>query len=122
VQRLVDGVPFGEEKGKGGFALGREPVEAFVALVFFAPLAGEEALGFETAEEGVEGAFLDSKAFVGEGFAEGVTVVLGTELGEDGEDQAATAELEAEGVEELGFGRIGMGGGSHTVCRLLYDA
>ena len=77
VDGVVDAVPLGEELGEDGFAFGGEPVEALVALVFFAPLAGEEALGFEAAEEGVEGAFLDGEAFVGEGFAEGVAVVLG---------------------------------------------
>ena len=82
-------------------AFGGELVEAFVALVFFAPLAGEELLGFEAAEEGVEGAFLDGEAFVSEGFAEGVAVVFGSELGEDGDDKAAAAEFEAEGVEGL---------------------
>jgi hypothetical protein len=108
VQRIVDGVPLGEEESEGGFALRGEVVEAFVALVFFAPLAGEEALGFEAAEEGVEGAFLDGEAFVGEGFAESVAVVLGAKLGEDGDDEAAAAEFEAEGVEELGIGGIGL--------------
>jgi hypothetical protein len=108
---VVDGVPLGEELVEDGFAFGRELVEALVALVFFAPLAGEELLGFEAAEEGIEGALFDGKAFVGEGFAQGVAVVLGAELGEDGDDEAAAAEFEAEGVEDLGFdwglGRVG---------------
>jgi len=128
VDGVVDAVPLGEELGEDGFAGEGELVEALVALVFFAPLAGEEALGFEAAEEGVEGAFFDGEALVGESFAEGVAVVLSTELGEDGEDEAAAAELEAEGVEnlgfdldlDLGFGRVGVG--VHTVCQLLYDA
>ena len=65
-------------------------------------------MGFEAAEEGVEGAFFDGQALVGEGFAEGVAVVLGAELGEDGDDQAAAAEFEAEGIEDLGIGgRVG---------------
>ena len=112
VKRVVDDVPFGEELAEGGFALGGEAVEALVALIFFAPFAGEEALGFEAAEEGVESAFLDGEALVGEGFAEGVAVVLGTELGEDGDDEAAAAEFKAEGVE-LGVWRDW--GGAHTV-------
>jgi hypothetical protein len=110
VEGVVDGGPLGEELGEGGLAIGGEAVEALVALVFFAPLAGEEALGFEAAEEGIEGAFFDGEAFVGEGFAEGVTVVLGAELGEDGDDEAAATELEAEGVEDGGGGGLGRGG------------
>ena len=76
IDGVVDGVPLGEELGEDGFAFRGEFVEALVALVFFAPLAGEEALGFETAEEGVEGAFFDGQTLVGEGFAEGVAVMF----------------------------------------------
>jgi hypothetical protein len=47
--------------------------------------------------------------------------VLGAELGEDGDDQAAAAKFETKGVEELGFRGFGMGVLSHTVCQLLYD-
>jgi hypothetical protein len=101
---LVEGGPLGEEEGEEGFAGGGEGVEALIALVFFAPLAGEEALGFEAAKEGVEGAFFDGEALVGEGFAKGVAVVLVAELGENGEDEGAAAEFEAEGVEEGGVG------------------
>jgi hypothetical protein len=103
VEGGVDGVPFGEELGEDLLAVGGEAVEAFVAFFFFAPLAGEEGLGFEAAEERVEGGFFDGEAFVGEGFAEGVAVVLLAELGEDGEDEASTAEFEFEGVEGCGF-------------------
>jgi len=114
VDGVVDAVPLGEELGEDGFALGGELVEALVALVLFAPLAGEELLGFEAAEEGVEGAFFNGQALVGEGFAQGVAVVLGAELSEDCNDQAATAEFETEGIEDLGLrGRVG--GRIHTV-------
>jgi hypothetical protein len=99
MQRIVDGVPLGEEESEGGFALRGKPIEALVALVFFAPLAGEEALGFEAAEEGIERAFLDGKTFVGERLAEGVAVVLNAQLGEDGDDETAAAEFEAKGIE-----------------------
>ena len=61
VDGVVDAVPLGEELGEDGFAFGGELVEALVALVLFAPLAGEEALGFEAAKEGVEGAFFDAR-------------------------------------------------------------
>ncbi len=116
VDGIVEGVPFGEELGEGGFAFRGEPVEALVALVFLAPLAGEQALGLEAAEQGVKGAFLDGKAFVGQSLAEGVSVVLDAELGEDGDDEAAAAEFELEGVEE-GFGPVGKG--AHTVWSIL---
>jgi hypothetical protein len=99
----VDAVPFVEKLDEDGFAFGGKLVEALVALVLFTPLAGEKLLGFEAAKEGVEGAFFDGQALVGEGFAEGVAVVLDAELGQDGDDEAAAAEFETEGIEDLGF-------------------
>jgi hypothetical protein len=51
----------------------------------------------------------------GEGFAQGVAVVLLAELGEDGEDEAAAAELEAEVLED------GLDCFVHTVLHTLYD-
>jgi hypothetical protein len=61
-------------------------------------------LGLEAAEEGVEGAFLDGQTLVGEGFAEGVAVMFERKLGQDGDDEAAAAKLEAKGIEDLGIG------------------
>jgi hypothetical protein len=101
VQGRVDALPFGEQRLQHGLALRREAIKAFVTLVFLAPFADEEALSFEAAEERVEGAFVDGHAEVGEGFAEGVAVVLGAEHGEYGEDQGATTKLEAEVFEEV---------------------
>src|SRR6185312_9571871 len=43
----VDLVPLLDEAGKHLLALGGEPVEPLIALVFFAPLAGEQALGLK---------------------------------------------------------------------------
>jgi hypothetical protein len=39
---------------------------------------------------------------VGEGFAEGVAVLLGAELSEYGEDEGAASELRAKIVEDVG--------------------
>jgi hypothetical protein len=102
----VDALPFGQQLGEDGFAFGREEVEALVAFFVLAPFAGQQALGFESAEEGVEGAFVDVHALLGEGFAEGVTVLLGTEGGEDGENEAAAAEFQAKVVEGIGVHRL----------------
>jgi hypothetical protein len=52
---------------------------------------------------------------VGEGFAESVAVVLLAELGENGKDEAAAAELEPEVLED------GLESFAHTVLYTLYD-
>lgn len=101
VQRGIDALPFGEQRLQHGLAFRGEAIKAFVAFVFFAPFADEEALGFEAAQEGVESAFVDGHALVGEGLAEGVAVLLFAKHGEDGEDQGAAAEFEAKVFEEV---------------------
>jgi hypothetical protein len=70
-------------------------------------------LGFEPAEERIEGAFIDGHAVFGEGFAQRVAVLLGVELGEDGENEGSAAELHSEIFEEV----VVFGG--HIVCRIL---
>src|SRR5579871_1723663 len=110
-ERGVDGFPVGEELFEDFGADGRKPVKTFIALVRFAPFAEKEALGFEAAEERVEGAFFDLHAAVGEGFAEGVAVLLGAKAGEDGQDQGAAAKLKAKVFEESG----GVFAGRHIV-------
>jgi len=92
----VHGLPFFEQRGENGFAAGREAIEALVALVFLAPLAGEQALGFKAAQERVERAFLDLHAVRGQSLAKGVSVMLLPELGQNCEDQAAAAKLKAK--------------------------
>ena len=77
----ADGAPLGEQLVEDVGAFGAELVEALVALVLLAPLAGEQALGFQAAEERIEGAFLDVEAVFCEGFAEGVAVALLAESG-----------------------------------------
>jgi hypothetical protein len=114
IQGRVDAFPFREELLEHGFAVRGEDVKALVALVFFAPLADEEALGLETAQQGIQSAFIDGHAVVGESFAEGVAVLLGAELGEDGEDEGAATKLEAKVFEEIRFD-------GHTVPYPLYD-
>jgi len=59
VQRGVDALPFGEQRLQNGFALRGEAIKAFVAFVFFAPFADQEALGFEAAQQRVESAFVE---------------------------------------------------------------
>src|SRR5579859_5788534 len=90
-ERCVDGFPFGEEFFQHFLAEGGEPVKPFVALFRFAPFAEEKTLRFEAAKERIKGSFFDVEAAVGEGFAEGVTVLLGAEASENGEDQGAAA-------------------------------
>jgi hypothetical protein len=52
---------------------------------------------------------------IGESFAQGIAVVLFAELGQDGKDQAAAAQLEAEILKD------GLDCFAHTVLYTLYD-
>src|SRR4029077_2718726 len=100
LQGCIDALPFGEQLPKDLFACVGEDIEALVALVFFPPFADQQALGLEAPKEGIEGALVDGHTVLGKGFAEGVAVLFGVELGQDGEDERAAAELEAKVLEE----------------------
>ena len=102
-----------EQLGEDLLAVAGEAVKPLVALVFFAPFAGEQALGFEAAQQRVERAFVDLQAAFGEGFAQGVAVVLLAKLGQHCQGQAAAAEFQAEVFEEV-FGE------GHAVPHTLY--
>jgi len=104
VEGRVDGSPLGEQSFEDLFAFAVDAVEALVAFFFLAPLRGEEALGFETPQEGVEGALVDFDAVFGEGFAQGVAVAFAAQGSEDGNDQGAAAKFEAEILEGVGYG------------------
>ena len=51
VDGCVDVLPLLKQMGQDLLAFGGEAIEALVAFLFFAPLADEEALGFEAPEE-----------------------------------------------------------------------
>src|SRR6516225_4422578 len=77
VQGRIDTFPFIEKLFENAFAVGGKNVEAFVALVLFAPLADQESLRFQAAQQGIQGAFVDGHAMLGQGLAQGVTVLFG---------------------------------------------
>ena len=81
VDGAVDGCPLDEQLLEGGGAVGREAVEALVALFFLAPFAGQQALRLQAAEQRVEGALLNVDPDIGERLAQGVAVVLVAKLG-----------------------------------------
>src|SRR3954471_3537334 len=99
----VDFVELGEELFQDLAAFAGEFVKAFLAVVFLAPFALEEALAFETAEEGIKGAFVDLDAEFGELLSEGVAIMFAAELGEDGDNEKAAAKLEAETGKKIGI-------------------
>ena len=113
VDGCVDVVPLLEQMGQDLLAFGGEAIEALVAFLLFAPLADEEALGFEASQEWIEGAFVDDQAMIGEVFAERVAVMLLPELREDGESKTAAPELEPKVFKDV-FGE------GHAVPCTLY--
>jgi hypothetical protein len=95
----VERVPFRKQLFENLFSVGGKAVEALVAFLVFAPFADQEGLGLEAAQQGIERAFVDLKTVLGEFFAEGVSILLCAQSGEDGEHQTAAAEFQPEVLE-----------------------
>src|SRR5215469_5102757 len=58
LERLQQVFPVKQKLGQDEFSLRRETIEALVALVLLAPLAGEETLALEAAQQRVERALI----------------------------------------------------------------
>src|SRR5579871_5405409 len=69
VERCVDGLPLFQQLFQDQLALLREPVKTLVAFVLFAPLAGEQPLGFQPAQQRIERAFINGQPLVVQGLA-----------------------------------------------------
>ena len=85
-----------------GATVAREFVKAFLAVVFLAPLALEQALGLESAQERVKGALVDFDPERGEILAQGIAVMLAAQLGENGDNEQTAAQFETQIVKEVG--------------------
>src|SRR5581483_11424667 len=96
VDGCVDCAPLIEQLLQSRFAVGREPVEALVAFLFFAPFAQQQSLRFEPAKQGIQGAFIDLEASFSQVLPQGVAVVFLAQLNQNRQGQAASAKLEPE--------------------------
>ena len=103
--------------GESFGAFDGKAIEALVAFFVLAPLADEEALGLKAAEEGVERAFVNFHSVLGECLAQGVAVLLGTQGGQDGENEGAAAEFETKVFESFGIHYCTV---SSIVCNIHY--
>lgn len=117
-QRGIDSAPFRQQLLQDAGARLRAAVEALVALPLLPPLADEEALRFETAQQRIEGALVDLEAVIREQLAERVAVLLGLEGRQDGQHEAPAPELQAEVVEAVGFSRFT--DARHSVWHIVY--
>jgi hypothetical protein len=97
----LNGFPLSQQLSEHVGPQRRDPVETLVALVLFAPLAYQQPLGLEPAQQRVERALLDLDALIGERLAQCVSVVLLPELSKHGEDQRSAPELQAKIVEDV---------------------
>src|SRR5271155_221612 len=101
VEGSVEIAPLGGEAREQDLPVGREAVEALVAPLLFAPLAGQQALTLEAAKQRGEGALINLQARLCQRPAQGVAVPLGAEFPQHPQHQAPTPELEAEFVENV---------------------
>ena len=101
VDGRVDGLPLLEQLGKDLLAVAGEAIEPLVALVFFAPLAGQQPLRLQAAQQRIKRAFVDLQAAFGQSLAQRVAVVLLAQLRQHRQRQAAAAQLQAKVFEEV---------------------
>lgn len=92
-ERVINVLPFLQELVQYGFALFGKLVETLVALGVFTPLANEKTLSFEPAQERVQRSFVYLNTLFGEIFTERVSVLLGAEVGKNGEDESSSPEF-----------------------------
>src|SRR5262249_45313148 len=119
VQRCADALPLLEQLAEQTLAVVREPVEAFVALVLFAPLARQKPPRLEAPKQRVERALVHGEPALGKCFAQRVSVLLVLERGHDREHQASSAQLEPQVF--VGIGRQAPLPVSHIVCATQYS-
>ena len=122
LKRRMDAAPLLEKLLQDPSSRGRKAIEALVALVLFSPFANQQSLRFQPPEQRVQRTFVNHQTIVGERFTERVAVLLGFELGEYRDNQAAPPELEPQGIEnpriwrKSGCRREWIHRVHHTVC------
>ena len=94
-------MPLLQQPGKDLPAIARKAVEPLVALFFLAPLAYEQALGFQAPQQRIERAFVDVQAALCERLAQRVSLILLVKLGKHRQGQAAAAKFQAKVFEEV---------------------
>jgi hypothetical protein len=107
-------LPLGQELLQDDLALAREAVEALPALVLLAPLAGQQPLVLEPAQQRVQRALVDVQPVLGQRLAQRVAVLLGPQRGQHGQHQAAPPQLQPQVLE-----RLGAHGRGTTVCDIV---
>ena len=93
-------------------AVRRQPVEPLGPPVLLAPLAVQQALGLEPAQQRVERVLLDVHPLLAERLAKRIAVVLGPQLSEHRDDDGASTQLETQVLEAVvrgGSGALAVG-------------
>ena len=76
IDRGVDGLPLFQQLAKNLLSFAREPIEPLVALFFLAPLAHQQPLCLQPAEQRVKRALINLQASFDKLFPQGVAIVL----------------------------------------------
>src|SRR5260370_17526957 len=99
-ERLPDALPLGEQLFQHQLAVARDFVETLVALVFFAPFAGQQPLALQAAKQRIERAFVHLQAALGKPFTQGIAVLFVAKLGQNRQNQAAPAKLQPQILQQ----------------------
>src|SRR6267143_805898 len=121
LQRRIQAVPFLEQLLEDARPVLREAVKPFVALIFLAPFAFEQALGFQPPQQGIQRALLNLHPLIRQRFAQCVAVMLFAKLRQHRNDQRPATQFHPQVFEEVGVRELGKVHHleSPTVCRIL---
>src|SRR6266851_2017045 len=121
LQRRIQAVPFLEQLLEDARPVLRKAIKPFVALVFLAPFAFQQALGFQPTQQRIQGALFDLHALVRQRLAQRIAVMLFAKLRQHRNDQRPAAEFHPQVFEKVGvreFGKV-YHLGPPTVWRIL---
>src|SRR6516225_9139003 len=94
-------------------AFARKPVIALVAVVLFAPLAGQQSLRFQPADQRIKSPFIDLHAARRKCLTQRVAIVFRAKLPQNGQNQRSAPQLRTKTLQPV---RV-----HFTVLRILYD-
>jgi len=102
VQGPVNRLPLNQQLSQHLFSLSGQAVEAFVALVLFAPHAGQQTLNLQPAQQWVKRVLVDLQPVVTESLAQRIAVSLAPQGRKHGKNQRTSTQFQPEIFKEIG--------------------
>ena len=103
VERGINSAPFLQQLRENRPTLSGQRVETLVAFILLAPFAGQQTLRFQTPQKWIKRALINIQPMRGEGFAQGITVVLNSQLNQYSQSQASSSQLQPQLFKQIGL-------------------